>query len=280
MSSGSPLVSTDWLDERLDVDDLIVVEVSSRRSLSLDSVERHVPNARFVYWRDLCWDDIERRFPDIDTLVRRLQAFGVSDESTIAVVGDPFQYGTYAFWVLAMAGFEDQTVLVDGGRQKWLAEGRRLDCEAIGIAKGRLGTRVEDTTSLIGRDDVIAGLHDANRLLLDVRSIEEYNGERVSPSWFEFDHGAERPGRIPGARHLHFRDLLDDDGSFLAKDDLAARLEPVILGKEDIVVYCRLSHRASLVWFALARTLDHGDVKVYDGSWTEWGTIVGYPIER
>ncbi|MCH7670445.1 MAG: hypothetical protein IIC71_14780 [Acidobacteria bacterium] len=106
MSSGSRLVSTNWLDEHLDAEDLVVVEVSSRHSLSPDSAERHVPNARFVYWRDLCWDDIERRFPDIDTLVQRLQAFGVSDESTIAIVGDPFQYGTYAFWVLAMAGFE------------------------------------------------------------------------------------------------------------------------------------------------------------------------------
>jgi thiosulfate/3-mercaptopyruvate sulfurtransferase len=279
MSSGSSLVSTDWLDEHLDSDDLIVVEVSSRRSLSPDSVERHIPKARFVYWRDLCWDDIERRFPDIDTLVRRLQAFGVSDGSTIAVVGDPFQYGTYAFWALAMAGFEHQTVLVDGGRQKWLAEGRRLGREATGSAMGRLAMRVGDSTSMIGRDDVVAGLHDSNRLLLDVRSIEEYNGERVSPPWFEFDHGAERAGRIPGARHLHFRDLLNDDGSFLTKDDLAALLDPVMLDKEDAVVYCRLSHRASLVWFALARILDHGEVKVHDGSWTEWGTIVGYPIE-
>jgi len=233
-----------------------------------------------VYWRDLCWDDIERRFPDIDTLVQRLQAFGVSDESTIAIVGDPFQYGTYAFWVLAMAGFEDQTVLVDGGRQKWLAEGRRLGPEATGFAEGVISSRVGDTTSLVGRDDVVAGLDCSNRLLLDVRSNEEYNGERVSPSWFEFDHGAERPGRIPGAQHLHFSDLLNDDGSYLAKDDLAALLDAVVSDNEDIVVYCRLGHRASLVWFALARVLDRSDVKVYDGSWTEWGTIVGYPIER
>ncbi len=253
MSSGSHLVSTSWLDEHLDAEVLVVVEVSSRRSLSPESAERHVPNARFVYWRDLCWDDVERRFPDVDTLVQRLQTFGASDESTIAIVGDPFQYGTYAYWVLAMAGFEDQTVLVDGGRQKWLAEGRRLGREAEGIAQGRLAKRVGSTTSLIGRDAVVAGLHGSNRLLLDVRSIDEYNGERVSPSWFEFDHGAERSGRIPGAQHLHFRDLLNDDGSFLAEDDLVVLLDPVISDEKDIVLYCRLSHRASLVWFALAR---------------------------
>ncbi len=180
MHSGSRLVSTNWLDGHLDAEDLVVVEVSSRHSLSLDSVERHVPNARFVYWRDLCWDDIERRFPDIDTLVQRLQALGVSDESTIAIVGDPFQYGTYAFWVLAMAGFEDQTVLVDGGRQKWLDEDGRLGHEATSVAAGQLSRRAGNTTSLIGRDDVVAGLHCSNRLLLDVRSNEEYNGERVS----------------------------------------------------------------------------------------------------
>ena len=134
----------------------------------------------------------------------------------------------------------------------------------------------------IGRDNVLANLDSSDRLLLDVRSPEEYSGERVK-EYGDFDHGAERKGRIPGARHLFFRNLLNDDDSFKS----AKELEPVLAEvgvtedvDQEIACYCRLSHRATLTWFTLTFVLGDRNVFIYDGSWTEWGSIVGFPVEK
>jgi thiosulfate/3-mercaptopyruvate sulfurtransferase len=281
MTNPTPLVSTAWLQEKLDTDDSIVVlEVSSRRALPETSTDRHVPGARFVFWKDLCWHDSDRQFPSPEQMAGRLSALGVADDTTIAVVGDPFQYGTYAYWALTMAGQESRTVLVDGGRETWLAEERYLGGAATDVAEGHLTPGELDESSRMGRSQVRDRLNDPDVCLLDVRSPEEYSGERVSPSWFEVDYGAERHGRIPGAVHLYYADLLRNDGTFLDRDALQARFERVTADTTEIVSYCRLSHRATLAWFALTRILDHPAVRIYDGSWTEWGTIVGFPVER
>jgi thiosulfate/3-mercaptopyruvate sulfurtransferase len=281
MTPRNPLVSTDWLQEKLGTgDSIVVLEVSSRRSLPETSIDRHVPGARFVYWKDLCWDDSDRQFPSPEQMAGRLSALGVADDTTIAVIGDPFQYGTYAYWVLTMAGQESRTVLVDGGRATWIAEGHDLGMAASDVAKGDLTPGELDESSRMGRNQVLERLNDPEVCLLDVRSAEEYKGERVSPSWFEVDHGAERHGRIPGAVHLHYANLLRDDGTFLDPDSLQAQFDEVTAPTTEVVCYCRLSHRATLAWFALTRILHYPAVRIYDGSWTEWGTIVGYPIER
>jgi thiosulfate/3-mercaptopyruvate sulfurtransferase len=135
----------------------------------------------------------------------------------------------------------------------------------------------------VGRRDVRENLGRPQRLLLDFRSPEEYTGKRVSEYSFAVDHGAERTGRIPGARHLFFRELLNEDDSFKSPEELrrilaAARIDPTRY--QDVVCYCRLSHRATIAWMALTHILGHANIKIYDGSWTEWGSIVGYPIEK
>ena len=129
---------------------------------------------------------------------------------------------------------------------------------------------------------VLAGLNSAGRLLLDVRSPEEYSGERVSPPP-NFDHGAERKGRIPGAKPLFFRELLNDDDTFKSADQLLDRLAQASItpdSNDEVVIYCRLSHRATLAWFTMQHILGLDNVRIYDGSWTEWGSIVGFPIEK
>ena len=283
MTKSDSLVSTAWLQERIDSDDSIVIlEVSSDPSAEAAGGAEHVPGARFAFWKDLCWSDTDREFPSPELMAQRLSALGITDESTIALVGDPVQYGTYAYWVLTMTGQESRTVLVDGGRSKWLAEGRHLEAAASDVTEGRVTPGELDESSRIGRRGVLERLDDPNVLLLDVRSAEEYNGERVSPSWFEVDYGAERRGRIPGATHLYYGDLLREDGTFQDPDEIEALLEQHSPSSEsaETVTYCRLSHRATLAWFAFTRILDRSGVRVYDGSWTEWGSIVGYPIER
>ena len=115
------------MQEKLETDDsVVVVEVSSNDAPEEATGSRHVPGARFVFWKDLCWSDTDRQFPSPEEMAQRLSVLGITDDSTIALVGDPFQYGTYAYWVLTMTGQESRTVLVDGGRAKWLAEGRDL----------------------------------------------------------------------------------------------------------------------------------------------------------
>ena len=201
--------------------------------------------------------------------------------SKIVIYGDPIQYGTYGLWVLTMAGLSNVSIL-DGGKTKWIAEGRSLSTL---IPQYEPSDPIESRTDLstrIGRDDVLKGLRESKRILLDARSPEEYMGERVSPPG-GFDHGAERVGRIPGAQPLFFRDLLNEDDTFISLEKILEKIRPLGIKagvSNDVVTYCRLSHRATLLWFALTHILNMPNVKVYDGSWTEWGSIVGFPVEK
>jgi thiosulfate/3-mercaptopyruvate sulfurtransferase len=275
----SPLVSPTWLAERLESPRVRVIEVSSQND---DSSYRagHIPGAAWWYWKAALWHETDREFPGPETMSCRLGRLGVTPETTVVLCGDPVQYGTYAFWVLSMCGHPDLRVL-DGAKTRWAVDGCPLVTATTLPAPAEYRARPGDGSSRVGRDDVRAGLGSPGRLLLDARSPEEYRGERVMPPPF-FDHGAERTGRIPGARHLHFRDLLNEDDTFKAPGQLrdAVRARGAEPAEGDIIAYCRLSHRATLVWFAMRYLLGYPNVRVYDGSWTEWGSIVGFPVER
>ena len=219
------------------------------------------------YWKDALWHETDREFSTPEEAALRLGKIGVGAETTVVLYGDPVQYGTYAFWALTMAGHKDVRLL-DGGKKRWVSEGLPLSTETLKYGLNVYAVQNEDRRSRVGRDDV--------------RSPEEYVGARVMPPP-GFDHGAERTGRIPGAIHVFFRELVKEDDTFLNESSLTAifaraGITPDI--KREIVTYCRLSHRATLAWFALQHILGYSDVKVYDGSWTEWGSIVGFPIER
>jgi thiosulfate/3-mercaptopyruvate sulfurtransferase len=192
------------------------------------------------------------------------------------------QFGSYAFWAYTMAGHANLKLL-DGGRKKWLAEGRPTSKDMPRFAPVDYSPPSANAPMRIGRDDVCSHLRDPQRLLIDLRSPEEYSGERVSDYSFAVDHGAERTGRIPGAKHIYFRELLNDDDSFKSPDELRGILAAKGLAPEkfkEVVCYCRLSHRATIGWLALSQLLGLTNVKIYDGSWTEWGSIVGFPIEK
>lgn len=277
----SPLVSTQWLADNLDNPTLVILEVSIDPLDKADYPSGHIPGAHFVYWKDLLWHDSDREFPSPEVLAERLRALGVSNNTTIALVGDPFQFAAYAYWVMTMSGQEERCRLVDGGRRTWVAEQRPLTTQTPEAAVGNLTPGAVNSGPRIGRDEVRAGLGPGGSLLIDMRSPEEYRGERVSPPWLAFDHGAERGGHIPGAHNLFIDNVLTDIGTLLPPDELRERFEAVGLADDiDIVTYCRLSHRGSLAWFILTRLLDTPNVRVYDGSWTEWGSIVGFPVER
>jgi thiosulfate/3-mercaptopyruvate sulfurtransferase len=278
----SGLVSPDWLEERLGAPSLVLLEVSSKPPPEAAWFSGHIPGARYIFWKDLCWDDSDREFPPPEVMAERLGALGVGNDTTLVLIGDTVQFATYPYWVMTMTGLEDRVVVLDGGHQAWEAQGRPMTTDEPPPPIPKILTPgVEDRSSRLGRDDVLSHLDDPDRVLVDMRSDEEYFAQRVSPTTWAFDHGAERKGRIPGAKHLYYENLLGADGTFKSPADIEAAFSDLgATGDRDVVTYCRLSHRASLGWFALTRLGDRSRVRVYDGSWTEWGSMVGMPIER
>jgi len=274
------LVTSDWVEKRLDDPSVRLVEIGS----STDSeVYRagHLPGTVWWHWKEYCWHETDRQFITPAQMARHLGEAGIGPDGTLVLYGDPVQYGNYAFWTYTMAGHADIRLL-DGTRTKWQNEGRPLTTDVPSYPPVAYTPRDGDTSMRVGRDDVLANLGHRKRLLLDMRSPEEFNGERVI-EYGGFDHGAERSGRIPGARHLFFKELLNDDDSYKTRAELQAVFNSVGATRDsgkEIVCYCRLSHRASLTWFALTHILGYENVKIYDGSWTEWGSMVNAPIEK
>lgn len=278
----SRLVSCEWLADHLNDPNVRVLEVSSSEDDS-EFRSTHIPGSYWWNWKDALWHDTDREFATPEEMAQNLGSIGVSPETTLVICGSPVQYGSYAIWVLTMAGHPDVRML-EGGRSLWTSQGRALTDEVTMINPVEYDPQEAKASSRVGRDDVLDNLGKASRILLDVRSPEEYSGDRVSPpGMFGIDHGAERKGRIPGAVHLHFRDMLNDDDTFKSPTDIRRQQEDVGVlsdGVEEIVSYCRLSHRATLAWFAMTELLGMDNVRIYDGSWTEWGSIVGFPVER
>lgn len=276
----SPIVTTDWMESRILEPSVKVIEVSAEPTDDRYR-EKHIPGAIWFHWKNLCWHDTDRQFVTPEKLAELLGAVGISDEDTLVLCGDPVQYGTYAFWALTMAGHPDIRI-IDGAKVKWLAENRPVASTSKGTEPVDYEVQSKNEWMRLGRENVRDNLDNDGRFLLDVRSPEEYSGERVMELG-KFDHGAERGGRIPGAKHLFFKELLNDDDTFKSPEELTATLKGVGADSDkadEIVAYCRLSHRATLAWTAMTYILGWEGVKIYDGSWTEWGSIVGYPVEK
>lgn len=274
------LVDCAWLSERLEDPRVRVIEVSSDVNGTAYH-QAHIPGASFWFWKDRLWHASDREFATPSEMALHLGNLGISRESTIVLYGDPVQYGTYALWVLTMSGFKNVRLL-DGGRTRWVLEGRFMTKEIPAFKSIHNLAGPAEISSRVGREDLLSKLGAPGRILLDVRSIEEYQGERVSPPG-GFDHGAERLGRVPGAIHLFYRDLLNEDDTFISKEQLKEKFSNKGLisnSVDEVVTYCRLSHRATLAWFAMTQLVGLENVKIYDGSWTEWGSIVGFPVER
>ena len=277
MIDSTSLVETDWLADNFADPQVVLLEVDWD---GLDAYqESHIPGAVGWNWKEQLWDPFERQFPQADLLAERLGSAGIDNDTTIVIYGAPVQFGTYAWWVLKMFGHKDVRLL-NGGLVKWKQEGRPVGTEASNPTTKVYHCQQPDMSCRAGRRDVLQAIDQPGCLILDHRSYEEYSGQRVGLPG-KPDVGAERYGRIPGARHVPFDSLINEDTTFKTREELEQIIgEHITDPNTAIFSYCRLAHRATLASFVMTELLGFDNVQVYDGSWTEWGSMVGMPIER
>ena len=273
------LVDTAWVADHL-ADPTVRLVESNEDLLLYDT--GHIPGAVKLDWLTDLNDPMVRDYVDRDALQRFLRGIGVSADTTIVLYGDKNNWwATYAFWVLRLFGIERLRVL-DGGRARWAEEGRPLVTERPRYATGTVtvGER-NDAVIRAFRDEVVAHVR-AGRKLVDVRSPEEYRGERLHMPDYP-NEGAVRGGHIPGARNIPWGRAIDPAShTFKPAADLRVLYEQEqgLSAADEVVAYCRIGERSSHSWFVLTYLLGYPRVRNYDGSWTEWGNGVGLPIER
>lgn len=270
------LVSGDWLEAHLGTPGLVVVE-SDEDVLLYET--GHIPGAVKVDWHTELNDPVQRDYIDGAAFARLLGAKGITRESTVVFYGDKSNWwAAYALWVFELFGHPDVRLL-DGGRARWEADGRPYTTEVASpepAAYPVVERRDDDIRAF--RDDVLGHL---GQPLIDVRSPEEYTGERTTAPSYP-DEGALRAGHIPTAVSIPWGRAAADDGTFKSRAELDAiyRDEAGLTDGADVVAYCRIGERSSHTWFVLKYLLGFDSVRNYDGSWTEWGSAVRVPIAQ
>lgn len=270
------LVTTGWLSANLGTDGLVVVECDE--DVLLYEIG-HVPGAVKLDWHLDLNDPVERDFLNGQAFSALLSDRGISRDDTVVIYGDKNNWwAAYALWIFSLFGHEDVRLL-DGGRAAWIAEGREITRDRTQRAATEYPVIVRDDQTLRAyRGDVRAHL---GRPLIDVRSPAEYSGERTSAPDYP-EEGALRAGHIPTARNIPWARAVSDDGRFLGHDALGEIYhdEAGINAGDNVVVYCRIGERSAHTWFVLTHLLGIDTVRNYDGSWSEWGSLVGAPISR
>jgi len=272
------LVSTGWVAENLERDDVRIVE-SDEDVLLYDT--GHVPGAVKVDWHTDLQDPTERDYLDPRAFAELMRAKGISEDTTVVFYGDKDNWwACYALWVFELFGHRNARIM-DGGRKKWAEEGREMTEEVPDLPPGEYGVPTRaDWRIRAFRHDVEEHLKDEHPLV-DVRSPEEYRGERLHMPDYP-NEGALRGGHIPGAANVPWSRAVEEDGTFRDIGELRriyeedAGLSP----PDDVIAYCRIGERSSHTWFVLRYLLGYPRVRNYDGSWTEWGNLVRAPIEK
>jgi len=272
------LVTTEWVAEHLnDTENFRIVE--SDEDVLLYDIG-HVPNAVKVDWVEDLNDPITRDYLDPEHFAQLMQEKGISPETTVVFYGDKNNWwATYALWVFRLFG-HDNVKVMDGGRIKWEAEGRPMTQEVPSFQRTEYPVPARDDEKIRAfKDDVMKHLEKQGPLV-DVRSPGEYSGELLHMPDYP-QEGALRGGHIPGAASVPWARAVREDGTFKSADELREIYEGEagLNEDDDVVAYCRIGERSSHTWFVLSYLLGYGNVRNYDGSWTEWGNLVGAPIE-
>jgi thiosulfate/3-mercaptopyruvate sulfurtransferase len=270
------LVDTDWVEQHLGDDSIRIVEVDENPALY---AEAHIPGAIGFDWKKDLQDQVKRDFLGPEDFGRLFGSRGVSNDHTIVLYGDRNNwFAAYTYWYLKYYGHDD-VKLMNGPREKWIAEGRPTTTDLPDHAAATFEAKPGDESIRAMRDQVREALGDGN-VLVDVRSPQEFSGELIAMAGYE-QEGAQRGGHIPGAKSIPWAQAVKEDGTFKSADDLRELYGGKgVLGGEPIIAYCRIGERSAHSWFVLHELLGQEDVRNYDGSWTEWGNMVAVPIEK
>jgi thiosulfate/3-mercaptopyruvate sulfurtransferase len=273
MSRDSALVSADWAEKNLDTPGVVFVEVDEDTT-AYDG--GHIPGAIKLDWKKDLQDPIRRDFVNRQQFEALLSARGIgNDDKVVLYGGNNNWFAAYAYWYFKLYGHGD-VKLLDGGRKKWELDNRTLTTEMASRAATTYGASEQDLSIRAFRDDVVAAIGVQN--LVDVRSPDEYAGRLLAPAHLPQEQ-AQRPGHVPTAISVPWSKAANEDGTFKSDDELRKIYAQAGLDdSKDTIAYCRIGERSSHTWFVLQELLGHARVKNYDGSWTEYGSLVGVPV--
>ena len=271
------LVDTQWVQDHLEDENVRIVEVDENPGLY---EEAHIPGAIGFDWKKDLQDPVKRDFLDNEKFGELFGSRGISNDHLIVLYGDRNNwFAAYTYWYLQYYGHKNVR-LMNGPREKWISEGRPTSNEVPDFEPQKFIAYKGDEEIRAYRDEVRSAL-DADTRLVDVRSPAEFSGELIAMAGYE-QEGAQRAGHIPGAASVPWAQAVKEDGTFKDADDLRQLYSDkgVIDGDKDVIAYCRIGERSAHTWFVLHELLGQDNVKNYDGSWTEWGNMVGVPIEK
>jgi thiosulfate/3-mercaptopyruvate sulfurtransferase len=270
------LVDADWLQEHLNDESIRIVEVDENPALY---AEAHIPGAIGFDWKEDLQDPVRRDFLGPQPFGELFGSRGMSNDHTIVLYGDRNNwFAAYTYWYLKYYG-HDKVLLLNGPREKWIDDGRPTTSELPDHPPSSFNAQPGDEGIRARRDEVLATI-DGPVKLVDVRSPAEFAGEVIAPQGYE-QEGAQRGGHIPGAASIPWAQAVKEDGTFKSADELRDLYgSKGVLNGEEIIAYCRIGERSAHTWFVLHELLGSDDVKNYDGSWTEWGSLVGVPVEK
>ncbi len=275
MSRADVLVDADWAEAHLTDPKVVLVEVDEDVS-AYDG--GHIAGAVRLDWKTELQDQVRRDFVSKEQFEELLSLKGIANDDTVVLYGGNNNwFAAYAYWYFTLYGHAD-VKLLDGGRKKWELDGRELTTDVPARDKTSYTAKEQDLSIRAFRDETIAAIGVKN--LVDVRSPDEFSGKLLAPAHLPQEQ-SQRAGHIPTALSVPWSKAANDDGTFKSDEELAALYKDAGLDlSKQTIAYCRIGERSSHTWFALHELLGHADVKNYDGSWTEYGSLVGVPVEK
>ncbi|HVW44421.1 MAG TPA: sulfurtransferase [Amycolatopsis sp.] len=274
MSREDVLVTTQWAEENLDTPGVVFAEVDEDTSAYVGG---HIRGAVRIDWKTELQDQVRRDFVDKAGFEALLSEKGIGNDDLVVLYGGNNNwFAAYAYWYFKLYG-HDKVKLLDGGRKKWELDGRELSTDEVKRERTSYSAKEQDTSIRAFRDEVVAAIGTKN--LVDVRSPDEFSGKLLAPAHLP-QESAQRAGHIPSALNVPWAKTANEDGTFKTSDELKELYNEVGLDtSKATIAYCRIGERSSHTWFALHELIGLEDVKNYDGSWTEYGSLVGVPIE-